>query len=72
MHELGSPLMHVHALQIATPVQAARADHLCFPHLPDVLAMCTALAHDVSDDSFRSKRPKLDPKTAQDAGEQFT
>ena len=71
MHESGSPLMHIYALQIATPVQAARADHLCFPHLPDVLAMCTGLAHDVSDESFRSKRPKLDPKSAQDAGEQF-
>jgi hypothetical protein len=29
--------------QVATPVQAARADQLCYPHLPDVLAMCAAL-----------------------------
>lgn len=31
-------------VQVATPVQAARADQLCFPHLPDVLAMCTVLS----------------------------
>ncbi|KAK9915563.1 hypothetical protein WJX75_000816 [Coccomyxa subellipsoidea] len=30
--------------EVATPVQAARADQLCFPHLPDVLAMCTVLS----------------------------
>lgn len=68
-----SSLMCAHTsdthLQIATPVQAARADHLCFPHLPDVLAMCTALSDNVTDESFRSKRPKLDPKSAQEAGE---
>ena len=58
--------------QTATPVQAARADHLCFPHLPDVLAMCTALSDKVDDESFRSKRPKLDPKSAEEAGEAFS
>lgn len=25
-------------------MQAARADQLCFPHLPDVLAMCSVLS----------------------------
>ncbi|BDA44258.1 hypothetical protein COCOBI_05-4420 [Coccomyxa sp. Obi] len=30
--------------EVATPVQAARADQLCFPHLPDVLAMCSVLS----------------------------
>ena len=56
-------------MQTATPVQAARADHLCFPHLPDVLAMCTALSDKVDDEAFQSKRPKLDPKSAEEAGE---
>ncbi|CAK0773671.1 hypothetical protein CVIRNUC_004090 [Coccomyxa viridis] len=54
--------------ETATPVQAARADHLCFPHLPDVLAMCTALSDKADDEAFRSKRPKLDPKSAEEAG----
>ena len=56
-------------LQIATPVQAARADHLCFPLLPDVLAMCTALSDSVADDeTLGRKRPKADPTTVQEAG----
>ncbi len=56
-------------VQIATPVQAARADHLCFPLLPDVLAMCAALSDSVADDeTFGRKRAKADPTTAEEAG----
>ncbi|CAL5218737.1 g452 [Coccomyxa viridis] len=55
--------------EIATPVQAARADHLCFPLLPDVLAMCAALSDSVADDeTFGRKRAKADPTTAEEAG----
>ena len=55
-------------LQIATPVQAARADHLCFPLLPDVLAMCAALSDGAEkEESFGNKRPTVDPTTVQEA-----
>lgn len=60
-------LTFVSCVQIASPVQAARADHLCFPLLPDVLAMCTALSDNVTEVSFRSK--KLDPSSVEEAGE---
>ena len=65
------PAMHT---QVATPVQAARADQLCYPHLPDVLAMCAALTGSGSSgNSTRpaappAKRPKVEPSSAAPEG----
>ena len=63
------PLTLAFCVQVATPVQAARADHLCFPLLPDVLAMCAALSDDVTEESLGRKKAKVDPVTLQEAGE---
>ena len=55
--------------QVATPVQAARADQLSYPHLPNLMAMCSALAssNGGSGDAAsppHAKRPKVDQSAA--------